>query len=203
MVAVGLDGLDEAKAYDCMTKVAKHIDPKVKLSKQSGKVSEYVADAGGTKDSLFAAWPAKDVVVIGTKPEKRDQLDAYLAGKAASGDLASWIGKTSPTSPLAWGAGKLKADPDTKGAYATVSLANGTVTVAIRVVASDATAAGKVAKEAQRDLADAVHEFGTKAPTAAKAASAIKAAAIGSELAIEGSVKDADIAPIVDEIAKM
>ena len=202
VVAIGLDGVDETKAFDCFGKLAKQISPKLKVTSKPGKVTEYVMEEGSEKDSVFAAWPAKDVVVIALKPDKRAALDGYTAGKAASGDLAAWIGKASTAASLAWGVGKT-TDPDVKGIYGSVTLAKGTLAGAVKVIATDATVAGKLVTDAKRAVKNVVDTVGAKSPDLAKVLTAIKIGAVGAELVFEATVQEADLPTLIAGLDKL
>jgi hypothetical protein len=200
VVAIGLDGIDQKKVEDCLDKITKALAPKAKLSTKPGKITEYVIDDGGDKESLFLAWPQKDVVVVGTKPDKRKFLDAWASGKAPSGDVAAWIGKAS-TAQLAWVAGKIK-DPDVKGGWATATLAKGSLTLAAKVVTTDAQVAQKGLAEAKKTLAKLTSDKGVPADVLAVLKS-VKLGVVGVEIAAEAAVQEADLPTLIPAFEKL
>jgi hypothetical protein len=145
VAAVGLDGIDEEKIVDCVGKIASQDTPGAKVSSRpSGVGKAYTLSAGKMSETLHAAWPSKDVFIISGRPDKATSLDGYAAGKAAAGDLATFVGKASAGTSIAWIAGvDSKGKDGLKGGYGTLTLAKGSVTASGRLVALDAAAQKK------------------------------------------------------------
>jgi len=200
IVAVGLDGVDEAKLVACATKLAQLSSAKSKVtSKASGKVTEYTIDDGTTKKTMYAAWPKKDVVVFSADPEDKAKLDPYFNGKAVQGDMATFFNKLSTGSAVAWVSAVIGED-HIKGAYGTATFAKGTFTGAMRVVADSAKDAGDQSKEATKALAEAIKQ----APAdVAKVLKSVKVGVSGSEITIDGTLADADAAAFLPALFKM
>jgi hypothetical protein len=186
-VVVALDGVDEAKLVACATKL---LAPKAKLTAKTGKVSEYAIDDGKTKKTIYAVWPAKDVVVFSAQPEDRAKLDAFVDGKAAQGDLATFVGKANTTA-VAWFAATV-GKYNLKGGVGTVTVAKDVYTGAIRVVASSPDDAEGIAQEASSQF----RKPGWP-PAVDKILPSIHIGHSGAEITIEGSVNGADLPGLV------
>ncbi|MCX5746685.1 MAG: hypothetical protein NT062_29770 [Proteobacteria bacterium] len=198
VVAVGLAGVDEAKLVACAGKMIASMDAKAKLTVKAGKVSEYVI-AGQT--SMYASWAAKDVVVFSTNPEKRDLIDAAMKGTAATGDLASYLGKAG-TAGVFMIAGLIN-DDGIKGGFGSITLDKGTFKGAGKLVAESAAVASKMLKEGQGELAQAVGKAEKKAPVAAKFLKAIKLSGAGTEINVDGSLNEADLKGLLTALDKV
>lgn len=200
-IAIGLDGIDEAKALDCANKIAKLGSAKAKItSSKSGKVTDYAVDEGngGKQHHIYAVWAAKDVVVFSTDAEDKAKLDPYLNGKAPQGDLATYLGKASQ-SGVGWLAASVGED-HVKGVYGQGTYAKSTFNGDIHVIAESAADATKMAKEANADLDKAK----SKAPAdLKKILSSVKVVANGSEVTLTGTVAEADIPNAVMALLKM
>jgi hypothetical protein len=196
VIALGVEGVDEGKLVACATKVLQQQDPKAKLVTKRGKVTEYALG----RDKVYAAWLAKDVVVISTNLEKRASLDALLSGKPPAGDLAAMLGKTG-TSALAWGAVSMKQD-GVIGGYGTLALAKGTVSIAVKLLTATPDVTSKLTREAKDELAQTITRA-KQAPAVMKVLQAVKVAGTGTEIAIEVSVSEAELPTLLPAFDKL
>lgn len=199
VVAIGLNGLDEAKLVACANKLIAQFDPKAKITpKTAGGISEYSV-AG---DMLFAWWPQKDVVVFGTEPDDKTLISAAMAGKAVTGDLATYLGKVD-LKGVFWVAGAPN-DKDVKGGYGTVTLAAGMFKGNGKVIAVDAKEAAKGFKEFTSEQARALKKAEKdKLSAAQKFLKALKITQNGAELSIDGTADDATIGDLLPQLDKV
>lgn len=199
IVAVGLDGIDEAKLVDCATKLVKSGKPKAKLATKSGKLHEYTISSGTDTKTIYAAWPSKDVVVFSAKPEDKAVLDAYFNGKPVQGDMATYFGKLPAANTVGWIAAAVN-DDHVKGVYGSATFAKGTFTGNMHVVAESAKDAAKLAKEAT----DGIKKALTRAPAEmAKVLNSIKVGVAGDHVTIDGTLADADLPALLPALSKM
>lgn len=184
VLAFGLAGLDQAKVADCAGKVISQAEPSVKLAvKPSGKLLQYAIG----KDSVFAAWPAKDVVVISVDPSNHVGLDAMLAGAAPAGDLATFVGK-APASAAVWAAFAITED-GVKGGYASLAL-GATLKVAAVVTAATPKDAAKGRSEAKTAIKEGLSRS-AKQPDLKKVFSAVKVGGAGADVTLGLAVPEA------------
>ena len=200
IIAVGLDGVDEAKLVDCAGKIAKMQSAKAKVTAKSRKISEYTIDDGKDKHTVYATWPTKDVVVFTAKPDTKASLDAYTGGKAAQGDMATVLGKVSTTG-IAWVAATIGED-HIKGAYGSATLAKGTITGTMRMMTDSAKDAANLAKEGTTGVSELMADKKTPAEIVT-VLKAIKIAVSGSDVTVDGSIADASLAAVLPAIMKM
>lgn len=199
IVAVGLDGVDEAKLVDCATKLVKSSKPKAKVATKSGKLHEYTISDGTESKTIYAVWPAKDVVVFSAKAEDKATLDAYFNGKPVQGDMATYFGKLSTANTVGWVAAVVNED-HVKGAYGSAAFAKGMFTGTMHVVADSAKDATKLAKEGT----DGIKKALTRAPAnIAKVLNGIKIGAAGDHVTVDGTLADADLPALVPAFLKM
>jgi hypothetical protein len=202
VVAIGVEGVDEAKLMDCTGKIAgAKAGTAMKLTaKAAGPLREYTINK--SSDRFYVAWPAKDVLVLTDDAEKPASFDAYNAGKAAGGDLGTFIGKAGGVaSPLVWAA---VIDPKHKdgfkGGYAALTLAKGTFTVTGRASAIDAAAHKKMLAEAQADLKKGADT--APAPELKKLVQAIKLGAAGTDITLDASLAESELPKILPVFLK-
>jgi hypothetical protein len=189
IVALGLDGVDEAKLVACANKLAQLKSKQGKLTTKSGKVTEYTFDDGTSKEMIYAVWPAKDVVVFAAKASDKSGLDPYLNGKAVQGDMATYFNKLSLASTVGWVSAVIGED-HVKGAYGSATYAKGTFTGNLHVVADSAKDATDLAKEANQ----AIKEELPKMPVdLARVLKAIKVGTAGDNITVDASVAEADL----------
>jgi hypothetical protein len=191
VVAVGLVGLDEAKVLACFTKMARqHGETDEITSKKVAALTKYFVKGKPDKDPLFVAWLAKDVIAMGLEPGSAKDLDAALAGGAAKGELAGFVGKVD-TKAIAWGAAVVGED-NIKGGYGTASYAKSAVSVDAHVTMETVAAAKALRDEGKKEIArkaDKAEQFPSVAAT-------LKTVVIGgaaSEVIIDGSIKEGDV----------
>jgi hypothetical protein len=206
LIAFGLDGIDEAKAVDCIGRVAgKSVGkPGTKLvGRKIGKLTEY--SIAGEKEKLYAAWLTKDVLVFTEDVDDRKQLEKRLAGKGATGDLAKFIGRTSPAAPF-WFAVAEKERENGRtmlGGHGKFELAGGVFKAAGAVVLSKAAEATSMAEEGRAGLAEAQKDIAAKSPELGRAISTITINAIGNEMTLTGSIPDKDIVTIIPQLDQL
>jgi hypothetical protein len=197
VVVLGLSGTDQTKAIDCFTKVLAKVDPTTKLtSKVTGKITEYSV---GPSDKLYAAWLAPDVVAISIEENSHAPLDAMMAGAAASGDLATYLGKTKTTA-AAWAAFSVN-DDGLKGGWGTVTLGK-TITLALRMTGmtpKDGEKARKEAKDAQKKGL----ERSAKLPEVKKVFQAMKVGGTGAEVTLDASMAESAIPALLPALDKV
>jgi hypothetical protein len=199
-IVIGLDGVDQAKLVGCADKVIQKSDPKLKLSTKPGKVTEY--SLSGQSDKLFAAWLANDVVAISTDARSRDLLDAVLAGKPASGDLAGYL-KGANTAALVWGAFSLNKE-GFKGGSGAITNAKGTLAISAKLTATAPDVAKKMVAEAKQELARKTKSAEQSAPKVAKV---LKAVTIvergGADFAVDAAVPVAELPQLLPAFDKV
>lgn len=202
-IALGLAGVDKAGALACAQKL---VDAGGKTAKITAKVKGKVTDYGATGQAghLYAAWIAKDVVVISDDPTEKGKLEKLLAGKAPKGDLKTHLGKVVKTGVAFAALAITETDKDlggtTKGGYGDLALSAGTVTATGHMVMSaDSEATGLVAN-AQTELKKAQPEVAKQLPELGKLMGAIKMAAAGPEATFSVSVAESTLANLVPQI---
>jgi hypothetical protein len=206
LIAFGLDGIDEAKAVACIGLVAgKMVDkPGVKLvGKRIGKITEY--SIKGERDRLYAAWLAKDVLVFTEDVNDRKRLERRIAGKGATGDLAKFIGRTSPASPF-WFAVAMREREDGRtiiGGHGRLDVAAGTFKGAGAIVMSKPQEATDMAAEGAAGLAEAKKEMAPKVPELARILGTLAITAVGDEVRITGSASDKDIGALIPQLGNL
>ena len=198
VIALGLDGVDEAKVVGCANKIIQKSDPKAKLTAKPGKITEYTMT--GESQKLYAAWLAKDVVAFSGDFERRDMLDAVIAGKPAAGDLAAMLAKTN-AGAFVFAAAALNNKDGVNGCFGTLQLANGKLALAAKVVAVDAKTGGALLGDGKKELSAMQNR--TKEPAVAKVLKAIKLTGVGAEIAVEMALPEADLPTLVPAFDKL
>jgi hypothetical protein len=197
VIVLSLSGTDQTKATDCVTKVLAKIEPKAKIAtKVTGKITEYSV---GPNDKLYAAWLAPDLVAISVADNSSAPLDAMLTGAAASGDLATYLGKTNPAA-AGWVALNIN-DDGVKGGWATLALGK-TVAVTLRLTAAtpkDGDKARKEAKDAQKKGLDR----SAKLPELKKVFMAMKIGGTGADVSVDVSVPESSIPALLPAFDKV
>jgi len=196
VIAIGLDGLDEPKLVACTNKLLQQQAPNAKLVAKPGKVTEYAVE----REKFYVAWLAKDVLVIGTKPDKRVNLDAMLSGKPPRAELATRIGKTS-TSALVWGAFAIKKDGIT-GGQGTLTLSKGMLAFAAKISTASAAVNAKLLEEGKGELAQTTKRA-KDVPAVAKVLQSIKLVGAGTEIAFELAVAEAELPSVMKALDKL
>ncbi len=197
-VALGMANLDEVKLIACIDKLAAHDDPKkhVTVTKLTGGVSQY--QMTGDTDKFWLAWPARDVLAFDVDTSKHDAIDGLAKGKAATGDLATFLGKTTPTA-LAFGAATIGKD-NINGGYGTMTLAKGKVTAVMRATMVSPDAAKSMVSVLTTTLAQA---SANTPPEITKLVKAVVVGMKGNDLTIDAVVDDADVAAMIPLLAKL
>ena len=198
VVVLGLDGIDEAKISGCVNKIIQKSDPKGKLTAKPGKVTEY--SMTGEKQKLYAAWLAKDVVAFSSNAERREVLDAVIAGKPATGDLAAMVARTN-VNAFAFAAAALNKE-GVKGLLGSLQLAKGQLALAAKVVAVDAKTGGTLLADGKKELAELIKRTDNKSPMV-KVLKAIKVGGNGAELSIDLALPEADLPALIPAFGKL
>ncbi len=186
VMVVGLSGTDQTKVTDCINKVIAKVDPKKKLvGKPSGKLTEY--SVTGENDKLYVQWLAPDLVAISLEENGHGPLDAMAAGAPASGDLATYLGK-SGTVASAWAAFLIN-DDGAKGGWGTLALGS-TIKFALRVSAASPKDADKGRKE-MLGIQKKGLERSAKLPEMKKVFQALKVGGKGTEVTVDVAVPEA------------
>jgi hypothetical protein len=197
VVVLALSGMDQTKTTACVQKVIASVDPKIKLgAKVTGKVTEYSV---GTNDKLYAAWLAPDVVAISIDEKTSGPLDAMMAGAAASGDLATMLGKTN-TAAAGWAVFNIN-DDGFKGGWGTVTLGK-TVALTLRLTGmtpKDGEKGRKEVKDAQKKGL----ERSAKLPELKKVFQAMKIGGAGAEVTLDMSVPESSIPALLPAFDKI
>jgi hypothetical protein len=205
LIAIGLNGVDQAKATACMQGLADMDSKGAKLTvKTKGKVTEYGVE--GQSKKFYLAWIAKDVIAFTTDPETKGKLEKMLKGKAAKGALKGYLGKTTATSAVFFGVAKQDVIPDVgkmKGGWGTVDLAGGNISVKATLAVDSATAATKLAEMATAQIRQMAGEVQKQMPDFAKAINATTAAASGSEVTVSGSITEKLLVSIIPNLDKI
>ena len=154
----------------------------------------------GESQKLYAAWLAKDVVAFSGDFERRDMLDAVIAGKPAAGDLAAMLAKTN-AGAFVFAAAALNNKDGVNGCFGTLQLANGKLALAAKVVAVDAKTGGALLGDGKKELSAMQNR--TKEPAVAKVLKAIKLTGVGAEIAVEMALPEADLPTLVPAFDKL
>lgn len=196
VLVIQLAGTDQTKATDCATKVLAKIEPKAKIAtKVTGKITEYALDANS---KLYAAWLAPDLVAISVDDDSPAPLEAMMKGAAASGDLATYLGKAN-TAGAAWAA--FNINDDVKGGWASLALGK-TVAVAIRVSGMTPKDGEKARKEAN-DAKKKGLDRSAKLPELKKVFQAMKVGGAGADVTVDVSVPEASIPALLPAFDKV
>ncbi len=197
VVVLGLSGTDQTKVTDCVTKVVAKVEPKAKLSaKVTGKITAYSV---GSDETIFAAWLAPDVVAISIDANSQAPLDAILAGAPASGDLATYLGKTTTTA-AAWAAFNVNED-GLKGGWGTLTLGK-TIALTLRMTGTTPKEGEKARKEA-KDAQKKGLQRSAKQPELKKVFSAMKVGGIGAEVTLDASMAESSIPALLPAFDKV
>jgi hypothetical protein len=199
-VVIGLDGLDQTKLLACAEKVHQKADPKAKITAKPGKVTEY--SVTGMPAKLFAAWLANDVIAIGTEATSRDVLDALLAGKAPSAELAGAL-KGTNTGALLWGAAAVNKE-GIKGGAGSLTHAKGTLAISVKLTAMSADVAKQMVAEMKQKLADRIKSGEQAAPKIARLLKLVTVAQRGTaDVAIEIAVPETELPVLLPAFDKL
>jgi hypothetical protein len=188
VIVFGLAGTNQAKATDCITKLVAKFSPTTTLSaKTTGKITEY---STGTADAVYASWLAPDVVAISGDRNRHAALDAMAQGAAATGDLATYLGKTNPAAP-AWVAFAPHED-GVKGGFGMVALGK-TLNLALKVTAMTAADGDTHRSKMTERVQGAVERAGSK-PDLKRLLQAVKIGGKDAEVTLDVSAPEASIA---------
>lgn len=197
VVVLGLSGTDQTKATACFTKVLAKVEPQAKITaKVTGKITEYSV---GPSDKLYAAWLAPDVVAISIEENSHAPLDAMMAGAAASGDLATYLGKANTTA-AAWAAFNVN-DDGLKGGWGTLTLGK-TLTFALRLTGMTPKDGEKARKEA-KDMQKKGLERSKKLPELKKVFQAMKVGGAGAEVTLDAAMAESSIPALLPAFDKV
>lgn len=191
LFAFGLDGIDETKLVACADKVLRKMDPKLGITGKPGKISEY--KLAGDPKPHYAAWVAKDVVVVSTTSNVRTDLEAVLKGTVARDTLAASIGKVTQTA-TGWLA--LGTHEKVKSGHFTFEIAKGAITIGGKLVADTAANAKRMVDEQNQEIAERIKDDKRK-PNATKFLKAMKLTAAGTEVTFKLEAKEGDLRDIV------
>jgi hypothetical protein len=206
LIAVGLDGVDEAKFTACMGLVVSkmmNLPPVTFTATRKGKISEY--SVKGEPKKLYMGWLAKDVLVFTEEVNDGKLLASRLAGKGAKGDLAKFVGKAAKSSAM-WLA---VADKDVEdgrtimGGYGQLEVAAGTLKLSGAVVMSKPAEATSMATEGTAAIGELKSQAGAQVPELGRLLSTVVIAAKGSDVAISGSIADKDLAALIPQLDKL
>jgi hypothetical protein len=135
---IALTGIDEAKAVDCATKLAKdEMGGNVKAEKVASKADGtiYRLSTDKSKDEAFFAWLPGEVVVFGTDVDDKALLEKTLSGKGALAKRSKLSGRLSKLDPNAvlsmiWAKEQKIEGKKIKGGDANVTIQSGNVAFA-------------------------------------------------------------------------
>lgn len=190
VVAIGVNGIDEAQLGKCLDALAAADKGNALASKKVGALTKYW-EKGKPEDHdpLYVTWLAKDVIAVGIDAGHPDDLNAALKGGALTGDLAALVGKVD-TSATAWGAGVAFTAKVAK-AWGTAKLKGG-LTLDIHLTMASADKAKGMRDETTVQLKEA----GKRVPTVGKALAGVSVGGTGSEFTLKGTIPE-DQLPIL------
>ncbi|HEU0033495.1 MAG TPA: hypothetical protein VFQ53_22845 [Kofleriaceae bacterium] len=200
LAAIAFDGLTEAKLLACANKLLVQTDPKRQITKQTaGNVTEY--GMPNEPDKVYATWLASDIVVVGAKPGDRTQLDGMLAGKPATGELATQLGKVD-VNALAWTA--FAPDKDLiKSGYGAISFAKTKATLAVRMTAVTPKDGAAMVKDGRHDIVEATKRANQqKLPQLAKILKLVKIGGKGADVTVDATIAESDLPLLLPALDK-
>lgn len=200
VIVIGLAGTDQTKLTDCITKVMAKVDPKVKLVAKADpktKLTEYSVTS--EPDKLYAAWLAPDVVAISVEENGHAPLDAMMAGAAATGDLATYLGKVG-TPPAVWAAFAVN-DDGVKGGWGTLTLGS-TLKFALRITAMTPKDGDKGRAE-MKSMPKKGIERAAKQPELKKIFQAIKIGGKGAEVTVDAAIPETSLPSLLPAFDKV
>jgi hypothetical protein len=196
-------GVDRVKLLACAASMLKTMGAQEKLDvKTDGNITTLTL---GKSDSIHVAWVTGDVLAISTDPVDKDRLAAWIGQKGAYAKTkVAAIAAKADTKAVAWGAFSLDKPLDKEvtaiSGTGSANLANGNITVAIRATFVDAAGAARTYADMQKDMAKDLKKDRT--PEAMKKViRAIKLATKGSDVTLDVSVKEADLAAAIEAAA--
>jgi len=200
VIVIGFNGMDQLKLLDCANKVLAKVDPKMKLSaKAVGKITEY--SMTGENDKLYTAWLSGDVVAVSTEKDSHAALDAIAAGtgKAASGDLGTYLSKTNTAAP-AWAAFSVN-DDGFKGGYGTLTLGS-TLKLALKLQGMTAKDGAKARQEAVDAMKKGI-ERSKGQPDLQKVFKAVKISGKDIDVNVDASVTESTLPALLPAFDKI
>jgi hypothetical protein len=190
VIVLGLTG-NQAKVTDCITKVLAKLAPTVKLSvKTTGKLTEYNT---GSSDTVYASWLAPDVVAISSDRHGHGGLDAMAQGAPATGELATYLGKTSPAAP-AWVAFAMHED-GVNGGCATLALGK-TVNFAFKMTAMTAKD-GDMHRTKMSERVQSTVERAASKPDLKRLLQAVKIGGKDADVTLDVSIPESSLASML------
>ena len=198
VVVIGLAGIDQMKLTDCITKVMTKVDAKIKLGvKVTGKLTEYTLS--GQTDKIYASWLSGDVVAISMEPNGHGPLDAMMAGGAATGDLAGFLGKANTSAP-GWAAFAVN-DDGVKGGFGMVTLGS-TLKLALKMTGITPKDGAKGRTEMTDMLKKGV-DRSKKQPELTKVFKAAKVGGKDAEVTLDVAVPEASLPTLLPAFDKV
>jgi hypothetical protein len=188
VLALGFTGVDQTKVVDCATKVV--ASQKAKLTVGSvGKVTTYAVDG---KEIVAGSWVAKDTFVLssqvmgGRPDDSHAAMEAFLAGKPVTGEIASYLAKADLTKPVWFAAAA--PNKDVVGAYGAVSFTSTGVAGTAKIVTKSKDVAAKIVGDAKDKISRRVKS--AKDPAVAKVLNAVKVGATTADVDVSFTVTD-------------
>lgn len=205
LVALGLNGLNEASVLACLEKIGTAMTgsatPLRLTSKKKGKVTEYAM--AGERKKLYVAWLAPDVLAFTDDPNNKGKLDKMLAGKAPRGELGKMIGKVTTTSAI-WAAVAKKDKEDGMtilGGYGQLDVNGGTINLLAHLVMLNGADATKATTMANAGLAEGKQQVSGN-PTLLKVIDSIRVTANGREVDVTAAIPDKNVMQLFADFDK-
>jgi hypothetical protein len=193
-VYMSITGVDRAKLSSCLQMAGQAADKNAKVSiVQDGNITALTENT----DTSFFGWVGKDVIVVSTRGKDKASLLKWMNGKGglAKSELGKRLAKVNTAAPL-WGAGEgskeIQPGVTTRGAYGTVSFANGNVNADVHGVMASAAQATTMATTANKQLADVKRGAGIP-PAIVTLLKAITVSAAKDEVVVKANVVEKDL----------
>lgn len=195
--------LDRAKVTACLEAALKAIGEARPQIKFDGNIAAISVG----RDTAYVAWVTPDVVAISLEPEKKDALQAWIGQKGAfaRSTVPAQLSKVD-TKAAAWGALALDRPLvddylQIVSAHGAVTLSKGTIAGSLRGTFVNAKVARDTHAEIQKDFAKELNRKRTPDPVK-RVIKAIGASVKGAEVALTGSVTEADLLGAMTAVMK-
>ena len=212
VMVLALTGVNQATFLRCAQAAATHQQKGTVTAKKKGKVVEYTIDGTDGQEMFYLAWLAADVVAFANDGSDRKSLEKLTGGKGAKGALAGAIGKVSRSAPVwfAFAEPKPMALKDRVGveanlaaAYGTLVLPAGRVDLKTTAILGSADEATRLATMLTQMLPVLSGQVAKQMPGLAADIDTMAATPAGAEVTITGSITDATIASIQQQMGSM
>jgi hypothetical protein len=201
LIVVALRGVDQARVLSCFQALSARDKTGKVTAKTTGSVTAY--SHAGSKDVLYLAWLARDVVAVASDPHDGALLRALIGGKGATGDVATTTARVSTGSPV-WAVvakpSQVEAGMTVKLGYGTLDDAGGTVSADIHVVTGSAAEGKKMAAMATQQV-DQMKKAGQLPPELAGVLKSLRITSAGAEARFQLSLPEKQLLGLIGTVA--